>query len=149
MYDIRNVKDYPEFKPLFKAMGYRKKSFGLAIIEAGEKSTGPAWWEGGSRTQYFIADRRANVSAAPCIDNPFEFKRDVGYPKVIIDDDTGEEKLGGVWDYREDDEGMFFGEDMINLEKAKAIEELRQSKIEARKNNPYNVPVNDDGIQII
>jgi hypothetical protein len=68
--------------------------------------------------------------------------------EVIIDEKTEEEKLGGVWDYRDDPEGMFFAEDMIKIDRAKAIEELRQSKIEARKNNPYKVPVNDDGIQL-
>jgi hypothetical protein len=88
MYDIRNVRDFPEFKPLFKAMGYKKQRFGLNIIDAGEQSTGPAWWNCGSRTQYFLADRRANVSHAPCISNPFEFKRDVGYPTVTIDDNS-------------------------------------------------------------
>jgi hypothetical protein len=88
MSNIHNTKDFPEFKPLFKAMRYKKRSFILNIIEAGERETGPAWWDGGSRTQYFIADRRANVSLAPCIINPFEFNRDVGFPTVTIDDDT-------------------------------------------------------------
>ena len=67
--------------------------------------------------------------------------------EVIIESD-GTERIGGVWDYRDDPEGMFFSEDMINLERAKEIEELRLSKIEARKNNDYNVPVNSDGIQL-
>ena len=88
MSNIHDTKDFPEFKPLFKAMGYKKKSFILYIIEAGERETGPAWWDGGSRTNYFIADRRANVSLAPCISNPFEFRRDVGYPTVTIDDSS-------------------------------------------------------------
>mgnify|MGYP000279263592 CR=1 FL=1 len=88
MTNIHKTKDFPEFKPLFKAMGYRKKSFILNIVEAGERETGPAWWDGGSRTQYFIADRRANVSPAACISNPFEFDRDVGYPTVTIDDNS-------------------------------------------------------------
>jgi hypothetical protein len=87
-YDIKNTKDFPEFKPLFRAMGYRKQRFILKIVEVGEKETGPAWWDGGSRTQYFLADRRANVSPAPCISNPFEFKREVGYPTVMIDDNS-------------------------------------------------------------
>lgn len=27
---------------------------------------------------------------------------------VFIDDETGEEELGGIWDYREDPEGIYF-----------------------------------------
>ena len=88
MSDIHNTKDYPQFKPLFKAMGYKKKSFILNIVQAGKRETGPAWWDGGSRTQYFIVGRHANVSPAPCISNPFEFNRDVGYPTVTIDDNS-------------------------------------------------------------
>ncbi len=88
MPNIYNTKDFPELNPLFKAMGYRKKKFVLNIVEAGERATGPAWWDGGSRTQYFVADRRGNVSPAPCISNPFEFDRDIGYPTVIVDDNS-------------------------------------------------------------
>lgn len=29
--------------------------------------------------------------------------------EVIVDDETGEEKLGGIWDYREDLEGNNYG----------------------------------------
>ena len=88
MSNIRETKDFPGLKPLFKVMGYRKKKFILNIVEAGERTTGPAWWDGGSRTQYFVADRRANVSPAPCISNPFEFDRDIGFPTVVVDDNS-------------------------------------------------------------
>ena len=67
--------------------------------------------------------------------------------EVVIKED-GSEELGGVWDNRDDKEGMFFGPNVIDINRAKIIEEMRQSKIEARKKNPYNVPVNDDGIQL-
>ncbi len=30
--------------------------------------------------------------------------------EVTIDEETGEESLGGIWDYREDPEGMMYGE---------------------------------------
>lgn len=30
--------------------------------------------------------------------------------EVIVDKETGEERLGGVWDYRDDPEGMAYGE---------------------------------------
>jgi len=56
---------------------------------------------------------------------------------VIIDDDTGEVTgLGGVWDYRDDLEGMFYGKDLLKkpkaVEKAKYVEELRESKVKVR-----------------
>jgi hypothetical protein len=52
--------------------------------------------------------------------------------EVIIDEETGEVELGGVWDYREDPEGNAFGEGTMDPEKTKRVEELRQSKIKAR-----------------
>lgn len=59
---------------------------------------------------------------------------------VIIDDDTGEViGLGGVWDYRDGPEGMFFGKDLLGkpeaIEKAKYVEELRESKVKIRVEN--------------
>ncbi len=58
--------------------------------------------------------------------------------EVIIDEKTGEERLGGVWDYRDDLEGMIYGDVIINskeadgkairvegLRKAKAVDRLR------------------------
>lgn len=48
--------------------------------------------------------------------------------EIIINDDTGEARLGGVWDYRDDPEGMFFNNNMINEEKIKKIKELKDSK---------------------
>lgn len=44
--------------------------------------------------------------------------------EVAINDD-GTEELGGVWDYRDDPEGMVFGEDMIDVEKVAVVEEER------------------------
>lgn len=40
--------------------------------------------------------------------------------------------LGGVWDYRDDPEGMLFGKDMIDKDKIRRIEELRKSKLQHR-----------------
>ena len=53
--------------------------------------------------------------------------------EVIIDEKTGEEKLGGLWDYRDDPEGIAFGEDITNKpdykNKANFIDnELRKRK---------------------
>ncbi|RLD04114.1 MAG: hypothetical protein DRI65_11405, partial [Chloroflexota bacterium] len=57
--------------------------------------------------------------------------------------------LGGVWDYRDDPEGMFFGPGMAKLERAEAIEKLRRSKIEARKDCGYDdIFIGSNGVQL-
>ena len=70
--------------------------------------------------------------------------------EVIIEAD-GTEKLGGIWDYREDPEGNFFAGDMIKQEAIDYVENLRKSKIKARKDiqEKYNVKVDRNGIQVI
>lgn len=40
--------------------------------------------------------------------------------EVIVEDD-GTEKLGGIWDYREDAEGIAFGEGMIDPEQIRSV----------------------------
>ena len=55
--------------------------------------------------------------------------------EVIIDMDTGKVKLGGVWDYRDDPEGMAFADDVLDVEKARSVEELYHSKDEVRNEN--------------
>lgn len=52
--------------------------------------------------------------------------------EVIIKDD-GTQKLGGVWDYRDDAEGMLFGDGVIDVEKIKHVKQLKLSKIECRE----------------
>ena len=69
--------------------------------------------------------------------------------EVIIDDIIGEESLGGVWDYRKDNEGVFFGPNIVSNDKIDHVENLRKSKIEWRKENKYdNVEIDENGIQI-
>lgn len=51
--------------------------------------------------------------------------------EVVIDDD-GEETFGGVWDYRDDPEGMRYGDHMISGTKAARIEQERRQKAAAR-----------------
>ena len=70
--------------------------------------------------------------------------------EVIIEED-GSEKLGRVWDYREDAEGNFFGKDTIKQEKVDYVEKLRSSKTNSRKEiqDKYNIKVDENGIQII
>lgn len=49
--------------------------------------------------------------------------------EVIVDEDGNVEKLGGIWDYRDDPEGMFFTDQALSVEKIRNVEKLRQSKI--------------------
>ena len=52
--------------------------------------------------------------------------------EVIIDDETGEEKLGGVWDYRDDPEGMLYGKEHFPTEKIKKAQEFIRLKHDQR-----------------
>jgi len=51
---------------------------------------------------------------------------------VVIDEETGEERLGGIWDSRDDPEGFRYGEALLNLEKAERFMEFRHRKIRQR-----------------
>jgi len=56
-----------------------------------------------------------------------EINRQVLHPaglalEIIVDDETGEESMGGVWDYRDDPEGMLFASGEIKLEKIESVE---------------------------
>jgi hypothetical protein len=68
--------------------------------------------------------------------------------EVIINEETGEETLGGIWDYRDDPEGMFFGQDMISKKKIDHVEDLRKSKIKARYEYD-GVEVDLSGMQVL
>jgi len=52
--------------------------------------------------------------------------------EVIIDDETKEEKLGGIWDYRDDPEGMLYG-NPFPLEKVEKAQVFITQKHEQRK----------------
>lgn len=53
--------------------------------------------------------------------------------EVIIDDKTGEEKLGGVWDYRDDPEGIAFGKDVTSKPDFKVKAENIEKEFTAKK----------------
>ncbi len=53
--------------------------------------------------------------------------------EVILDKETGEETLGGVWDYRDDPEGMAFGEGVITVDKVMSVETLFRRKTSYRE----------------
>jgi hypothetical protein len=52
--------------------------------------------------------------------------------EIIIDDETGEEKLGGIWDYRDDPEGILFSKEHFPTEKIKKAQEFIMQKHEQR-----------------
>lgn len=55
--------------------------------------------------------------------------------EVIINDKTGEESLGGIWDFRDDPEGLFFQKGKIDLKKIDYVNSLRESKRATRIKN--------------
>lgn len=70
--------------------------------------------------------------------------------EVIVDGETGDVCLGGVWDYRYDNEGMFFVSDTLSKDKADYVENLRKSKLEYRKKfNDDNTEVDENGVQCL
>lgn len=52
--------------------------------------------------------------------------------EVIVDDKTKDEKLGGIWDYRDDPEGMAFDVNMIDQKKIDHVIDLKDSKRDVR-----------------
>ena len=54
--------------------------------------------------------------------------------EINVDDETGEETLSGVWDYREEPEGMEFTEGCgLDPEKAERVEDERRRRYAARE----------------
>jgi len=53
--------------------------------------------------------------------------------EVIVDKATGEETLGGVWDYREDPEGIYYEDEVLSRAKAQAVTDLFNSKLAHRR----------------
>ena len=56
--------------------------------------------------------------------------------EVVVDEETGEERLGRIWDYREDPEGLIFDETTITAtefrEKAARIDQLLSQRMAVR-----------------
>lgn len=51
--------------------------------------------------------------------------------EVVIEEDGGEH-LGGVWDYRDDPEGIRYGDGMLDAAKARRVEQSRSQRWKAR-----------------
>ena len=63
-----------------------------------------------------------------------QFFHPLGLALEVTIEDDGRTWLSGIWDYRDDPEGIRFGPNMLDQAKADLVEKLRQSKISARKN---------------
>lgn len=66
---------------------------------------------------------------------------------VVKDTETDGYALYRIWDYRDDPEGIFFAQDVINEEKVNYIEALRLSKVSARLSTG-DVTTDNNGIQV-
>ena len=52
--------------------------------------------------------------------------------EVTIDEETGRQRLGSVWDFRGDPEGITFGPGVANQNKADYVSDLKESKAAER-----------------
>ncbi len=48
--------------------------------------------------------------------------------EVVIDTETGEETFGGVWDFRDDIEGLIYRDEDLDANKVESVEALLGSK---------------------
>jgi hypothetical protein len=53
--------------------------------------------------------------------------------EVVIEED-GSERLGGIWDYRDDPEGICYDPNLVSAEKAKRVSDAGDERIKARIN---------------
>jgi hypothetical protein len=63
------------------------------------------------------------------------FLHPLGLALEIVVDDDGTEKLGGIWDYRDDLEGMLYSKEHFPKEKIKVAQKFIKEKHDQRKKN--------------
>lgn len=61
------------------------------------------------------------------------FFHPLGLALEIVQEGDGSERLGGVWDYRDDPEGVYFADGVIDYEKVLHVRDLYNSKVGARQ----------------
>jgi len=60
------------------------------------------------------------------------FFHPLGLALEVIQDADGNERLGGVWDYRDDEEGIMFTDGMIDEQKVRQVEREKIKHLQAR-----------------
>ena len=60
------------------------------------------------------------------------FLHPLGLALEVVVDDNGEYTLGGIWDYREDAEGITYAPETLSEEKVLNIEKIIQERYQAR-----------------
>jgi hypothetical protein len=61
-----------------------------------------------------------------------QFLHPLGLALEVIQEIDGSETLGGVWDYRDDPEGMIFSDDLVDPQKIANVAAERAKHVEAR-----------------
>jgi len=61
------------------------------------------------------------------------FLHPLGLALEIVVEDDGTEKIGGIWDYRDDPEGMLYSVEYFPTEKIKKAQEFIKQKHEQRQ----------------
>ena len=63
-----------------------------------------------------------------------QFLHPLGLALEVQIDEGGNETFGGIWDYRDDPEGILYGEKEIDLKKIETIAEFMHKQHKKRKN---------------
>jgi hypothetical protein len=63
------------------------------------------------------------------------FLHPLGLALEVVVEDDGTEKLGGIWDYRDDPEGMLYSKEHFPTEKIMKAQEFIKEKHEQRMKN--------------
>lgn len=61
------------------------------------------------------------------------FLHPLGLALEVVVEEDGSEHLGGVWDYRDDPEGMIYGEDTLSPQKADRIAQISGERFHPRQ----------------
>lgn len=61
------------------------------------------------------------------------FLHPLGLALEVVVHEDGTETLGGIWDYRDDPEGMCYGPEMLDLEKCRRVYDAEADRFEARR----------------
>lgn len=61
-----------------------------------------------------------------------QFFHPLGLALEVVVEEDGSERLGGVWDYRDDPEGILYSDDQLSAEKARRVKAERDSHVGPR-----------------